>query len=701
MHLSSYDIIFSKKMKSLNSSSSLKKRRVVLSIFSLFCLIFLPSGQIKSLNSFPRKFLNPIPISGNDEFKQRLVQILSYQNQNYNQPSEIKIRKDLNGQFWILQLGGKNTIALHCLNFELNKFFKIESLSPSAHSFDFTFDSFNEPWVVWVESETVDKLWLFSLALNKTILIDSGPAFSLTSPSISIDLNGTIWIFWAKSVRGLDRIFFTRLSGLSLTFPESLFDNLDFPSIMPSSAVDASGQIWLTWSSYNGQNYEIFVSAFIGHGWSRPHKISSSPNAHLLPRFYQTSNNDLALVWLEEGRQIWWTKKRGQEWLKPEPLWSDFELIKNYEIINKDNELILCLKKGEGYYLPFLDKKRSIGRKQEKGNSGWPYWALFLSLNRNDDAYIAFGDSITNGLIKTSIDPEKYYYSGYPSRLETKLITEYGVGQVFNEGFDGELTAQGVSRLPIVLDDYNARYLLLMEGFNDVIFANISIDTIIFNLQTMISQSFQRGVFPLLATITPRRDEVWYQPFYRQRHLILNERIRLLATTLKIPLVDQYVAMENYPPSDGGLLSLLSVDLKHPNEKGYQVIAETWFKEIRAFPFPPCHLKVVRRDFVWEAKFIRFLTLPEFSFSQMQTGLGNFISWEINPKIKDYKSISGYRLYRKRAGESDTAYALIATINDNLHYFDKNVILTFQYSYMVSTYRADGVEGPAAGPVTH
>lgn len=689
-------------MKSRIYSQKLKKMFQGLFIFSLFFLILFTAEEVKNLASFPLKSLESAQTAADDEFKQRLVQIFSSQSQNYLWPGEIKIKKDNRGRVWILEPEKNGTLILRCLDYDFPGPFKFEPLSSTVHSFDFAFDSFNEPWLVWVESEAIDKLWLTSLTLEKAIIIDSGPAFSFTSPSLCIDLTGTIWIFWAKSINGLDRIFSSRLSGFSLTPPESLFDNPDFPCLMPSSVVDVSGQIWLAWSGYDGADYEVFISSYDGQDWSRPFKISSSLKADLLPRFYQSVKGDLSLIWLEQGKQgshLWLRGKKGDDWQKSELLWFESDQIEAYEIINIENELILVLKKGGNYYLPFLARKRISKQIQTDRDSDSLSCLPFLSPNRNDDAYIAFGDSITSGLIKTNLDPEQYYYNGYPPRLETKLTKEYGFGRVFNEGFDGELTVQGVTRLPTVLDEYNARYLLLMEGFNDVVFLNISLDTVVFNLQTMISQSLQKGVFPLLATITPRRDAIWYQPLYRQRHLTLNERIRQLATTLKIPLVDQYFIMENYPITEGGLISLLSVDLKHPNEKGYQVIAETWYKEIQAFPFPPRNLKVVGRDFVWEAKFVRLLSRRVFLPGQNQTGSGNFITWEANPKIKNFELIAGYRLYRKKTGESDSAYTLIATINDNLHYFDKNVILSFQYSYLVSTYRTDGVEGPASGPV--
>jgi len=680
-----------------------KGLRISLYFLAFFFLFHFPLlDSHKNLSSSPRNSSNPRPSSETKELRQKLVQIFSEKGKEYFRPEEIKIKRDIKGELWLLELSKKPALTLRQLHRNSGWYLPLETLSPLAHSFDFAFDHLNEPWLVWIESDSMDRLWLTSPALNRLIMIDSGPAFSLTSPSISIDSTGLIWIFWAKSFQGLDRIFVSRFSDSFLSSPEILFQSEKSPCFMPASYLDNSGRLWLAWSAYDGSNYEVFISSYDGLNWCHPIKISSSPEADLLPRFFPSRTGDLIICWWQAGRPsscLWIMEKRNNKWQKPEILWSDSGLIKNYGIIESENDLTLFLTKGGKNFLYVLPGRKADQKEEKETESDLISSSPFLSFNRNDDAYIAFGDSITSGLIKTSLDPEQYYYNGYPTRLELKLETEYGSGEVYNEGVDGELTLQGVSRLPAVLNQYNARYLLLMEGFNDVIFANISLDTIIFNLQTMIRQAWQKGVFTLLATITPRRDYIWYQPLYQQRHLALNDRIRQLAPAMKVPLVDQYAAMENYPAADGGLLSLLSVDLKHPNEKGYQLIAETWFREIQAFPFPPQNLKAVRRDFVWEAKFIRILNQPEFSPDQTQNGSGNFISWEANPKIKNPTFLAGYRLYRKRASDSDSAYALIATIKDNLHYLDKKVNISLQYSYLVSAYRTDGVEGPAAGPV--
>jgi len=692
----------SKFWKSLSRSQAFTFRFLFLTILSLpfFCSVsfFLDAGQLHS--SEEQK-------GAKDEVRAKLENyFLSRKYQAWPPGSRLKIKKDNSGRLWLLETGGLKLSHFYCLDSPTEKIRSAMNhliSGPQVHSINFTFGPANEPWLVWVESGAEDKLRIASTYFDQPLTIATGPPYSLTSPTICIDWRNQAHIIWAKPVQGRDRLFYCRLFGSDFSQPEMLFPDNPFPSLLPEAQIDFLGRLWLAWSSYDGEDYEIFAACFDGTSWSAPQKITSNSRADLFSAWTQLPDGGLFLSWLQSGPkqgQIWGSKLTGNSLERPKLLWSDSSLSPEFNLISGDKGLWLCWQKENKFAICPLPAEAGWQKKSPATKEDDLSPAPFLSSNRNDDNYIAFGDSITSGLIKTSLNPELYYYNGYPSRLEQRLNQEYGAGRVFNEGRDGELTSQGLSRIANVLNEYNARYLLLMEGFNDVVFVNISLDTIIFNLQEMVRRCLQAGVIPFLATITPRRDSIWYQPIYRDRHLNLNQRIRQLAPALKIPLVDQDQALENYPASDGGLLSLLSVDLKHPNEKGYQVIAETWFKEIQAFPFPPQSLKVVRRDFIWDNKFLPLFTAPlAKQANPADQGLSNFLTWEANPKIKNTQLFAGYRIYRKKASESDSAYALIATTKEKLNYFDKQIILSISYAYLVSSYRTDGVEGPAVGPV--
>ncbi len=132
-----------------------------------------------------------------------------------------------------------------------------------------------------------------------------------------------------------------------------------------------------------------------------------------------------------------------------------------------------------------------------------------------------------------------------------------------------------------------------MEGTNDVVFTDITIPSAAFNLREMVRKCLAAGVFPAIATIIPRLDWFGTQTLVRDRILSLNASIRQIAADMSVPLVDMYAAFNTYPAGSGGVLSLLSGDLKHPSDKGYQFMAETWFSAIRMFPFPPVNVSLV------------------------------------------------------------------------------------------------------------
>ncbi|MFT5729204.1 MAG: lysophospholipase L1-like esterase [Desulforhopalus sp.] len=169
---------------------------------------------------------------------------------------------------------------------------------------------------------------------------------------------------------------------------------------------------------------------------------------------------------------------------------------------------------------------------------------------------IAFGDSITSGTGSTS--------GGYPSRLQQIVESTGKPCTIYNLGIPGERTYQGVERIDVVLNAIPADMILIMEGTNDIR-SHHPWQTTKLNLQLMIDKAKAKGVIPILSTLTPS-DQANSEVLIPNRY---NPMIKELAEQNKIPLVDQYSAIETSWPS-------LNNDGIHPNDNGYLYLAETW-----------------------------------------------------------------------------------------------------------------------------
>ena len=168
----------------------------------------------------------------------------------------------------------------------------------------------------------------------------------------------------------------------------------------------------------------------------------------------------------------------------------------------------------------------------------------------NDDIVLAFGDSLTFGTGASAAE-------SYPAQLQTLIGRK-----VVNAGVPGEISGDGLRRLPGVLDEIQPRLLILCHGGNDFL-QKQSETTVAANVRAMIKLAKDKGIdVVLIATPKPG---------------------------LSISPPDFYAALAKefaIPFNDDVLKSILrdnelKSDLVHPNAKGYAQIAATVAKLLK------------------------------------------------------------------------------------------------------------------------
>lgn len=199
--------------------------------------------------------------------------------------------------------------------------------------------------------------------------------------------------------------------------------------------------------------------------------------------------------------------------------------------------------------------------------------------------YVAFGDSITDGVGDSESIPEEE--RGYTPRLQSMLRN---AGQpdavVVDRGVGAERTPEGLVRIDQVLAEEAGDVLLLMEGSNDIS-RFIPRATTLFNLEQMALRAESAGYEVVHATLIPRipNARVDGDNIFNQ---IVNQYIRDLAGSNGRDLVDNFYGFGIVPdrfathywddPIDG---------VGHPNATGYDLMAELFFEVLTGIDAVP------------------------------------------------------------------------------------------------------------------
>lgn len=160
-----------------------------------------------------------------------------------------------------------------------------------------------------------------------------------------------------------------------------------------------------------------------------------------------------------------------------------------------------------------------------------------------DDVVLAFGDSLTFG---TGASPEASYPTVLANLIDRKVV---------NAGIPGEVTEQGLKRLPSVLDEYQPTLLILCHGGNDILRQKHKQQTID-NLKSMINIAINRNINVVLVGVPEYGLLLTTASFYGD-----------IAKEFNIPFEEDAL-------SDILFRSQLKSDRVHPNAEGYSLFAE-------------------------------------------------------------------------------------------------------------------------------
>lgn len=160
-----------------------------------------------------------------------------------------------------------------------------------------------------------------------------------------------------------------------------------------------------------------------------------------------------------------------------------------------------------------------------------------------DAVILSFGDSLTRG--KGAED-----HQSYPALLQSLTNRK-----VINAGRSGEVSEDGLNRLPSLLDQHTPDLLILCHGGNDIL-QKKDLIKMGENIRKMISIAEERNI-PVVLLGVPRPG------LFLSSAEIYSE----IAESTGVIFIEDLIA-------DVLSDNALKYDIAHPNDAGYQVIAE-------------------------------------------------------------------------------------------------------------------------------
>lgn len=457
---------------------------------------------------------------------------------------------------WVIGKNEKNQIWVSQNNPETIQVLSSES---SLNHPSLTRDPLGNPWAFWSQKD--DTAFTIYYSLFKNNQWDPARPIEISdqrwdnNPQAIFDIHNNGWLVWSWDDGTDEEIVYSFYNGHSWSTKQRVHDNNQIPDTYPTIAIDDNQTPIIVWAQLNKSEhrYELLFTTWQLNQWSQPQEVHLDATAgDLYANFMKDAQGQLFLCWAtyDHFYQAKWNGlnfEMSQEISYPELMNSLIQSPpqEDWSQILIENTAISSLL----FYFEPLDGNNSMP------GQGWTATNSPYSI----DGYIAFGDSISDGFGSTD-------GNGYRVRLQNLLEAQYGQATVINRGVGRETSARGLGRIDSVLSSDDAKYILLMEGTNDHDEADA---TVADNIEQMAIKSINSSRVPLVATIIPENTD------YNSNVAYINSKIRSMANSNDYYFVD----IEQIFYNTGNYTAYLDGAF-HPNNSGYQLMAESWFDEL-------------------------------------------------------------------------------------------------------------------------
>jgi lysophospholipase L1-like esterase len=436
-------------------------------------------------------------------------------------------------------------------------------------------------WAVWVSGDVYGRGESARLMASRwsgaewtmPLMLPAAPGQPM-APSIAVDRRGTPIVVWAASDGSDAEIWASRFKGGTWTGPERITDN-DVPDIVPQVAA-GPGRALVAWSHFDRDGYVPHVARARGRNWTRPRALTN-----------RTGNAPVVLP----------TKRPTVLWTLPPDTGGGSAVVGSRLVAGRWQSLPrigtalnarLSGTAGNGQVTTAWHERAGlrVAAASDTPGQGWRMRDLRRPVGSAAEAievtlpgaYVAFGDSITQGVLGAAEEdggdddtplPLAEPYTTFLAGLMAELVGEEV--PVRNDGLAGEVTAEAVNRISTSLAS-GPDFTLILHAANDVSVL-IDSDTILNNLTSMVLQTRNADSVPLLSSITPRPENGGFQGGINERTVELNVEIERIAGEEGAIFVDQHAAFMFRPD--------LYSDNIHPTQVGYVHMAEVWFAALK------------------------------------------------------------------------------------------------------------------------